>query len=56
MKDETEKFRLSASQKLAIRKAAKRARIGVSALIRLCMESPHSIKSKPDAIRSALGK
>ena len=35
---------------------AKRAKIGVSALIRLCIVSPRHVGSKPEAIRAALGK
>ena len=56
MKSETEKFRLSAQQKLDIRKAAKRARVGNSALIRLCIGSRYNVTSKASAIRKALGK
>jgi hypothetical protein len=56
MKTEVERFRLTAAEKLAIRKAAKRAKIGVSALIRLCIVSPRHVGSKPEAIRAALGK
>ena len=55
-KDTQFKFRLSTNEKAALRRAAKRAKISYSQLLRLMMNTRHNVHTKPNLLRAALGK